>query len=277
MSLKKKLYTFMITVCMSLMMCMTAFADAQSDLDDAIAAAQNAGVEDSAIEQALVGAGATTNSTNYNGTDPVVSVNGTNYYLTEPQANAAVSSLNNSVTNINNAAAQNSQVVDTVIDQYQTGEIATLFDNGKANLTQAAVALDGFTPLLSTLTGILATLAILGTTLFTACDICYLSFPLMHEKMDEAGNNGGGMSTQSKATGGSKFRFVTDDAVVAYQQTSQDGRSPWGAYLKRRGLTFICVALIVFLLLSGQITVLITFTLRMVSGIIEQIGNIATG
>lgn len=147
--------------------------------------------------------------------------------------------------------------------------------NIKPDLQGGSDALSGFSRVISLLTGILATLAVIGTTIFTACDICYIGFPFLHAKMEKAGSSGGTMSAESKSGKGTKFALVTDDAISAYEDAQKNGGSPWGLYLKKRIVTFIMLAIIIYILLTGNITIIIKIALNLVGGIVDQLNKFA--
>lgn len=147
--------------------------------------------------------------------------------------------------------------------------------NVPADTENASKMLSGLLPFVQLLSGILAYVTILGLTLFTSFDVAYLAFPVAKGKMESAAQSGGAMSTTSKSTGSPKFRFVTDDAIRAYDEATQENKQPWGKYLKLRAMTFILCAVVVYMLLSGNITFLINIALNALEGLFKVANNMA--
>ena len=258
--LHKRLVSFIIMVCMAISMSLTAFAATTTSLEGKISSAVSAGVSKDKISEILDGY--------HTGGDPAneltITFEGKTYTF---GGNTAL--LDEIETKI---AGLQGDVEDEAAASAGTTQLGGLFK--PADLTGAATTLASFVGPLTLFTGILATVAILGLSLFTACDVIYLSFPIAHAKMDSAGA-GSGMMGGSTKDGGTKFRLVTDDAMQVYEETSKDGRSPWVPYLKRRGLTFILMAIIIYILLTGKITLIIDISLNLVQGIIDSLSKLA--
>lgn len=267
--LHKRLVSFIIMVCMAISMSLTAFAATTTSLEGKISSAVSAGVSKDKISEILDGY--------HTGGDPknelTITFEGKKYTFGGnssilDEIETKIVDLQGDVEDEAAASAGTTQEVKKNIST----QLGGLFK--PADLTGAATTLASFVGPLTLFTGILATVAILGLSLFTACDVIYLSFPIAHAKMDSAGA-GGGMMGGSTKDGGTKFRLVTDDAVQVYEETSKDGRSPWMPYLKRRGLTFILMAIIIYILLTGKITLIIDISLNLVQGIIDSLSKLA--
>lgn len=279
MKVNKTVKTLLIAGCLSAMLCSTAFAATSQELGDAIS---KSGVTVTGKMASEVGG----NTDGNQGTDQDVTVkasDGLTYYMTSAQADALKSQVEKQAQA--NQAAADAQKTSTTDVKNQISGDASVINNtfGKANLEAAGTALSGFSGWIQLMTGILATLAIIGTTLFTAVDVCYLAFPVMQGKMNEAANNGGSMSGTTR-NGEAKFKFVTDDAVEAYQEAhggggvngqGGGGGNQWVIYLKKRAFAFIFLAIIIFILLTGKISFIIEIALKAVDGIIQQLGNMA--
>ena len=279
MKVNKTVKTLLIAGCLSAMLCSTAFAATSQELGDAIS---KSGV--TVTGEMAYGVGGKTDGNQ--GTDQDVTVkasDGQTYYMTSAQADALKSQIEKQAQA--NQAAADAQKTSTTDVKNQISGDASVINNtfGKANLEAAGTALSGFSGWIQLMTGILATLAIIGTTLFTAVDVCYLAFPVMQGKMNEAANNGGSMSGTTR-NGEAKFKLVTDDAVEAYQEAhggggangqGGGGGNQWVIYLKKRAFAFIFLAIIIFILLTGKISFIIEIALKAVDGIIQQLGNMA--
>lgn len=152
--------------------------------------------------------------------------------------------------------------------------------NVSADISGATKSMEGFLPLLRGLTGVLAVATILGLGIFTAFDVAYLAFPVAKGKMDGAAQAGaaqGGsmMTSKNHSTGEAKFRFVTDDAMAAYDEATQAGKQPWMAYIKRRWLTYILCSIIIYILLSGNMAIFVNWALSAISGLLDTLSTYA--
>lgn len=139
-----------------------------------------------------------------------------------------------------------------------------------ADTTTATGLLSGFQQPLATLLGIIVIIVTAGMTLFTAFDLCYIAFPVFREKCDEKKSTGG-MGTKQGKDGNTKLTFITDDAqhAVIAADTVQSGKSPFTIYLKKRSLAFILLAIVIFILLTGNIGIFATLALKLVQGILD--------
>lgn len=149
-----------------------------------------------------------------------------------------------------------------------------------ADVAGATKSLEGFLPLIRGLTGILAVITILGLGVFTAFDVVYLAFPVAKGKMDAAAQSGaaqgGSMVTgKNHQTGEAKFRLVTDDAQAAYNEAAQAGKQPWIPYIKRRWVTYVLCAVIIYILLSGNMAIFINWALSAISGLLDTLSHYA--
>lgn len=278
MRINKTVKTVLIAGCLSAMLSVTAFAATSQELGDAISKSGVTVTADMAY-----GVGGKTDGNQGSDQDVTVTASdGNTYYMTSAQADKLKGQIE-SQAKANQEAADAEKKTTTDVKNQISGDASVINKTfGKADLNAAGTALSGFSSWIQLMTGILATLAIIGTTLFTAVDICYLAFPVMQGKMNEAGNSGGAMSGTTK-NGEAKFKFVTDDAVEAYQEAHGGGANgqgggggnQWVIYLKKRAFAFIFLAIIIFILLTGKISFIIEIALKAVDGIINQLGNMA--
>lgn len=270
----KHIKTFALSLVLMLCMSLTAFAASKDDVNSSIISAVVAGVDTGVIENTIISAGGKKSGADGLNDPQVISIGSNIYYIEGSQLDSLKESID-SLTEAGIKEQQNKAVsADEVIKQLKddTG-LAKLY--GKADVGAATTAMSGFMPLISFATGALAVIGIFGMTVFTGCDICYLAIPILHGKMEQAGNSGGkASSTDSK--GNPKFALITEDAVTAYENSQKDGTSPWGDYLKRRAVAFIFMAITIYILLTGNMTMFITMALNFVSGIIEQLNRFAT-
>jgi hypothetical protein len=144
----------------------------------------------------------------------------------------------------------------------------------KADLDTASVSLSGLTGIVSWVVGILVFIVTIAMTLFTSCDICYITMPVFRNKCDDLKTTGG-MGTKATSSGDNKLLFVTDDAQYAVQTCSVDtGKNPLWMYLKKRIISFVALALVLFILLTGNIQLIVNVVINIASGIISAISTL---
>lgn len=145
-----------------------------------------------------------------------------------------------------------------------------------ADTESAWMLVHGFEPILSILVGVVAVLVTMFMTVYTSFDIAYIAFPVFRNKCEEAKVSGNGPLASKKSNGEAKLRFVSDDAqyVVKECATANDGRSPWGMYLKMRMVSFVLVAIVMFILLTGRITLITNIALKAVDGIMGVLNSL---
>ena len=120
--------------------------------------------------------------------------------------------------------------------------------------------------IVATVIGALTIVILTAVGLFTALDIFYLVVPMLHQALDEAGESKG----RTDKNGNVKPRFVSTDACKAYRDASENQKNVILTYLKLRLVAYIAVAIVVFLLLTGQLSAIIKFVLKLISGILTS-------
>lgn len=167
---------------------------------------------------------------------------------------------------------------------YKPGDIATALTNYKVSQLDVNVSADvgaanelvsGFEPVIQLIIGILAWAIVIGLPLITALDVAYITIPFFREKAEDMKAKGGTMVKQDK-NGESKIRWISDEAQHAVATLDlENGRSPLKTYLMSRIGAFIMVAIILYLLIGGQITVVTQLAVRLVSGIMSILSGLA--
>ena len=148
--------------------------------------------------------------------------------------------------------------------------------NISADTAGAAAMLNGFAPIISLILGLMATLVTIGMTISSAIDIAYIAFPVFRNKCEDAKAQGTGAMVKKGSNGETSLRFVTDDAQYAISQgTIESGKSPWTIYFGRRVFSYIVLAIILFILLTGNISLITDIALKVVSGIMDVLGGLA--
>lgn len=145
--------------------------------------------------------------------------------------------------------------------------------NPVANLQAGNNILKPFIPFINRAMGTVVVAAILILGLVTALDIFYLIIPIVKTKCDSVGQSGGKMSSTTKNTGESKFRLISDDAIAAYSEAQENGRHPVWVYLGKRTKTYIAAVVVIFLLLSGNLSLIFNIVLTLIGGILTEATN----
>ena len=146
-----------------------------------------------------------------------------------------------------------------------------------ADISGATTMMKGFQPIIQLLTGLICYAAVIFMGLFSAFDICYIAFPVFRDKCEDAKANGTGAMVKTSSNGTKSLRFVTDEAQFAVKesQLNETGKSPWGIYLKKRALAYILMAIVIYILFTGNIALIVNIALNMVDGIMEALGTLA--
>lgn len=133
-----------------------------------------------------------------------------------------------------------------------------------ANTVAAAQSLSGFVPIVNIILGIVVVGITLALALYTSFDVCYIVFPVFRNRCEE------------KKSNGKKPSFVSDEAVYAVEKCSiADGKNPLTAYLSKRIGSYIFVSIILFMLLTGNITIITNIALKIVSYIMDVLATLA--
>ena len=157
-------------------------------------------------------------------------------------------------------------------------DVSTITDglNIGADTSGATALLSGFAPIISLVIGVITVLVTMGMTLFTAFDIAYIAFPVFRNKCEEQKMNGTGYNVKKDSNGNVSLRFVTDDAQYAVSEgTIENGKSPWGIYFRKRIMSYVLLAIVLFILLTGNISLITNIALNIVSGIMNVLSGLA--
>jgi hypothetical protein len=153
--------------------------------------------------------------------------------------------------------------------------VADLGDGFTANTTDVSTMVSGFQSVIELIIGIIAWVIVIGLPLITALDVMYITIPFVREKGEDAKASGNKAATKQGKNGETKLRWISDEAQHAVETTDlENGVSPLKTYLKSRILAFILVAIVLYLLVGGQITVVTQLAIRLVSGIMALISKL---
>lgn len=147
--------------------------------------------------------------------------------------------------------------------------------NVSADVSGAGGLFSGFMGVLRVMLGVLVVCASLGMTVFTGFDVCYIAFPVFRNNCENAKQTGTGIMASNKktASGETKLRFVSDDAqyAVSAANTVESGKNAFGIYLRKRAWAYMILAIVLFIFLTGRITIFTDIALKLVSGFLDII------
>jgi len=109
--------------------------------------------------------------------------------------------------------------------------------------------------------GIAAGYIIVVMFLITAVDICYMIIPPLQELITSKNWDG-------SANNGKKFRLISKDATYAVRESCVGERSCLLIYLKRRSVTYIKAAVILFVIIGGS-QIIIDIVMYFMRGILK--------
>lgn len=266
----KKMKKLVLVLTMLVTMCATsilAFADYGSakEVVDAYAPGGSAG--NTSMPSSLASYVKTSSSKD---TDDSTVVDGVTYYWSTSNADKIISAGNKMEQKTNQSGND-----DTAIQNFS--DVTNGFGIA-ADVETAGNMLSGFTGVLRTLLGAIVVIASLGMTVYSGFDICYIAFPVFRNKCEDAKQNGGGVlaSNRKTASGDNKLRFVSDDAqyAVVAADTTQSGRNPFVIYFQKRLISYLVLAVLLFILLTGRVTIFTDIALKLVSGLLDIIQQI---
>lgn len=169
---------------------------------------------------------------------------------------------------------------DKIAANNQVGEKVNDITNNltvAADTQSASIMLSGFVPVVELLVGVIVVFIAFGMTLSSALDICYIAFPVFRNKCEDAKQSGNAAMTKKSANGEVSLRWITDDAQYAVTQgTIDSGKSPWKLYFGKRIASYIFLGVIIFILLTGNITILTDIAIKLVSGIMGVLSGLAS-
>ena len=261
--LSKKLMLTLITVSMLLCMATSVLADAESDAVSAFIVSSSVVGTGGVVRftDGVVQACCSTAQTTTNTTAVTLSDNKTIVYYNP----SSISTL---------YAEQQKAVASSQVNQ-KVNDLTTNLSI-TANTGAASTMLSGFKPILELALGIIVVIITFGMTLFSSFDVCYIAFPVFRNKAEEAKESGNGMMAKKSANGEVSLRWITDDAQYAVTQgTIDSGKSPWSLYFKKRIASYIFLGIILFILLTGNISIITSLAVNVVSGIINIISGLA--
>lgn len=144
----------------------------------------------------------------------------------------------------------------------------------EADLGSASTLMSGVVPFVNGLLGVICTVISIGMFIFTALDVAYIIAPQFKEACDNAAASGNKMTSKTDSTTGApRFRWITDKAVYAIKaaNTVETGKQALWIYLKSRVVEFVVLAIVLYILLTGNIGIFMNLGLKVADGIIQLI------
>lgn len=176
--------------------------------------------------------------------------------------------------NARNNSTQSTEEGKKKVEQVGSTITGSGFEVG-ADVQTGAKILSGFSGLVSMVLGLMVVLISLGMTVFSACDLAYIAFPVFRNKCEDMKQSGSKIGTKTGSNGETKLRFVTDEAQYAVNaaETTESGKNPFVIYFSKRILSYIILAILLFILLTGRITVFTDLGVKLADGIVNLIAD----
>lgn len=199
----------------------------------------------------------------------VVNLGGDVVYMNQEQINALDSALSAFATSAENA--RNDKGAKGAKEKI--GALEKSFDIG-ADMESSGQAMSGFKKPISIVIGMILYAVVILFGLVTALDLAYITIPFVRIFCDDKGQVG---SLSGKTSdGGSKFKFVSDEAVYAVKQnTLENGKNPLTMYIGKRIFGTIMLGIAIFMLATNNLGLLMKISLNLVSGIIDVLIGLA--
>lgn len=148
------------------------------------------------------------------------------------------------------------------------GEVENMLSglNIAPDIATANTALSGFSGIISVIVGLVIVLITLLTVLVSVCDICYIALPTFRE-YTQTNQNEKGMSIVN--------RLISSEAKYAVKTCSMEsGKSPIGLYLWKRTVVYALLGLALFILFTGNISIVINIVLKGAGGIADALKSL---
>lgn len=271
MSIRKSAFTFVAITVMSLGMTVTAMAATTADVKSKLSKIDSSKVSvDSSGNLTIDGSNVgVLSATDNNGNLAGLTIGGKTWFVDQSTLDDIDTAADSAIANQQSAANDTSaKKVGTDIKQ-----ISDNF-NLKADTATASVTLAPFQNALSTISGLIVYGMLILLTFSNGLDICYLSIPWIQSLLD-----GKASDTKTNSDGSAKVPLVSAEASYAHKQaeTGEDYRNPLLIYASKRVVFLIVDAILVFMLLTGQMGLLIQIVLNLFSGFIDVIQSAAMG
>jgi hypothetical protein len=157
--------------------------------------------------------------------------------------------------------------------QNKVNDIETELDLS-ADTAGASDALSGVVPMISLIAGFIIILLTAMMLVFTAIDCVYIAYPAFRNKCEDAKASGNKFQTKTNSNGETSLRWVTDDAQYAIDKGTEDpSQNKWMIYLKRRLVSYVMLAIVIYMFFTGNITLIIQVAIKAVSGLMNVISG----
>ena len=141
----------------------------------------------------------------------------------------------------------------------------------EADTNQAVTMLSGLSGFINLVLGLIVVVITMMMAVYTGFDVAYIAFPTFRNNCDEAKVSGQGPMVKQGNNGQTKLRFVTDEAQQAVQEvlSNNGGKSPWTIYLSRTAISYVMVAIILFMFATGNINIITNLAIKAVDGVMR--------
>ena len=147
----------------------------------------------------------------------------------------------------------------------------------EADTGAAVTMLSGFSGFINLILGFIVVVITMMMAIYTGFDVAYIAFPVFRNKCEDAKFSGNSALTKTGSNGQTKLRFVTDEAqrAVAQSASSEGGKSPWAIYFGSRVVSYVMVAIILFMFATGNINIITNLALKAVDGVMKVLQTLA--
>ena len=141
-----------------------------------------------------------------------------------------------------------------------------------ADSKKAEYILEGFIDVVTIVLGFIVVLISVGITVTTALDIGFIVLPLWRAEISGIK----WLQSKNSKDGDNKIRIISDDAQYAVNaaETIKTGENPLVLYFKSRIFTYMILAVLLYILIAGKITLIAQWALKIVSGILNILGQL---
>ena len=169
--------------------------------------------------------------------------------------------------------------INNVMDAEQINQQIQDITNGlnlRADTESATETVKGAVPLVNWALGLIVLVVTMLLALYTGSDILYLAFPVFRTKCEADLREGNtGMNVKKGSNGQCQYRFISDEAVRAYNKSVIEGggKQPYISYAISRSWAYISLALLMTILLTGNASIFLEIGVKLGRGLIDIIQN----
>ena len=146
----------------------------------------------------------------------------------------------------------------------------------EADIDAGMDSIHGLVPIVNWVLGIATVGISLMLGIATALDIVYIAFPVFQENVNNTAQQNPNMNRPDPKNGGTRPVFVSSEAMFAVKAAAADpnGKNPLAIYFGKRVFAYIMVSVVLFILLTGNISIITNLALRVVAPVMNVIANL---